>query len=826
VIAIVVALALVAAACSGSDAEPEAEAEAQPQTEATPDDGVTITVDTSIQLEFSTLPGLDGGEERPVAAVTGEDGEIAMFVENEIWIGTDDRAELDSLVERYGATIISEVDTSGLDVDGLPSQYLLRLDAIPETADRLSADLADLGVEGSGEFAVSSADGLALLGAAANEAAAGGTVGINWVGRPDDFSDRISEEAPTGESLEGVQYDPNAFLWPSHSEGDDSELDIGVAEAWRALEAAGRLNPNTIPLAVLDMGFQPDADWADGWAAVTVAGLPLLPTGTENLLDCGGGQCPWHGTNVVSAAMAVADNSYGSAGPGGPVAHPIAMFTTYDMFMSVSALLEVRAMGARIANMSYQIPVPWYLAWSLLPFEAATAGLSKTGMLIFAAAGNDGKDVDKEGCTLRVCFERTWYAPCENAGVICVGGTRGINADRAQGSNYGAEQVDIYAPFTLWLGPDPANPDNEARALSGTSFSSPFVAGVAALVWAADPGLSASQVEEILMETARRSGDEDVSRVVSAINGVRRALGNINPEITLVSPTDGREIQLNETVQLRVNVSDFEDGGAVCCPVEWTGVSLGNIGSGTDVERVFDETGVFTITATATDRDGASSSVTTTVEVINSAPVMTIANPLPDAEVFAGVPFAVSGSSFDVNEFGPLECGALEWTTNIAAEVSATGCDATITLVDLGPRALTLTGADPQGRTGSATVDIVVVTPPANRPPVVQILEPMLLAGLADQLTDLVGAAVDPEGDQNLTAVWTLTWPYDRVSRTGDNVAPIAAGLTSAFEPRDYIDGVGQNVDLSMSVLLELRVTDSGGNVGVAAVELSLIQIN
>jgi serine protease len=70
------------------------------------------------------------------------------------------------------------------------------------------------------------------------------------------------------------------------------------------------------------------------------------------------------------------------------------VYTLYDFFTSITALGEARLRGARIANMSYGAPVPWYLGWSVLPFEAATAAFRGTGMLLFAAAGNEGRDVD------------------------------------------------------------------------------------------------------------------------------------------------------------------------------------------------------------------------------------------------------------------------------------------------------------------------------------------------------------------------------------------------------------------------------------------------
>src|SRR5690606_9955707 len=128
-----------------------------------------------------------------------------------------------------------------------------------------------------------------------------------------------------------------------------------------------------------------------------------------------------------------------------------------------------------------------------------------------------------------------------------VGGMRANSTMRAGDSNYGADQVDIFAPFTLWLGPDPSAPDNTARALNGTSCSSPFTAGVAALIWAANPSLSADQVEHALLTTAHVNSDSQVRRHVNAFAAVKSVLGNVPPVVTL---NGGGDVPVNVTAYL------------------------------------------------------------------------------------------------------------------------------------------------------------------------------------------------------------------------------------------------------------------------------------
>jgi serine protease len=767
----------------------------------------SFTVDASVQPPASSLPGFEDGEPRPLASVTNEDGTQAEFVANELWLATDDEAELEAFLARWQGNVLRAFDPQGL--GGLARQYLVRINAAAADPATLGEDLRKLDPNATGDHKVSSQEGLKLLAAGASEAASGTNVGLNWVGSGGQFRDRTSLEAPSGSALAGVPYSQDAFAWPSHSSGANSAQNIGVAEAWRALDLAGKLN-NRVKLAILDMGFQDDADWRGGWLAIS--NVPFVnPIGTKNLLWCGGGSdCPWHGTNAFSAAMAVPDNRYGSAGPAGPIANPIVVFTLYDFFTSITALSEARIAGARIANMSYGAPVPWTLAWSVLPFEAATAAFRATGMLLFAAAGNEGKDVDAESCTLGVCWERTWYTPCENAGVICVGGLAGNSKNKAGGSNYGNEQVDIFAPYTLWLGPDPDSPDNRVQVLNGTSFASPFAAGVAALIWAANPSLSAGSVETILMDTAHTSPDPKVRRYVNALAAVQRALGNVPPSITLHA--QGGEVPLNVALTLSATIEDFEDPFP-CCTVSWTSNVDGVLGSGHSVTRTFTTVGARTITVTATDSAGATSRASLVLNVVNHAPVATISRPLQGEEFFRDAPVILRGRASDRNEPQErLACERLSWTSSVAGDpFPVSGCEAEVTFASDGPRTLTLTATDPQGATGTASVTITIVEPPPNLPPSVQITSPEdgSSPNPFEPIT-LSGTATDPEGASPLTFEWTTQLEGD---------PPIVVGNAPSVEwtPSGTYDFSSEGTYV---VKIRLSVTDPQGNTGTDFVTL------
>ncbi len=776
---------------------------------------ISISVDPGIKPSVDSLPGFEAGEPRPVATVTGEDGKKADFVSNEVWLSTNKEADLQSFLSRWQAKILKTLEPDKAGVTGLPKQYLIRITTSLADTKKLSEDLKTLDSKSTGDHKVSSQAGLELIAASSHEAAQGLAIGLNWVGSGDgQFSDRTSLEAPTGDKLAGVTYTKDAFGWPSHNSGSSSVQDIGVAEAWRALELSGKLS-NKIKLAVLDMGFKPDADWPVGFQAIS--NVPFKDAlGTENILSCGGGNsCPWHGTEVVSAAMAVPDNNYGSAGSAGPVADPIVVFTLYDFFTSIQALFDARVLGARIANMSYGAPVPWYLAWSVLPFEGATAGLRATGMLIFAAAGNDGENVDAEGCTLGVCWERTWYTPCENAGVICVGGLAGNSKSKASGSNYGGEQVDIFAPYTFWLGPDPSAPDNKARVLNGTSFSSPFTAGIAALIWAAKPSLGAGEVEDILMETAHPNADSRVKRHVNALAAVKKVLGNIAPSINL--NTSGGNVPQNVELSLSADVFDFEDAFP-CCTISWTSDKDGVLGTDRSVSHTFSSLGARTITVKATDSNGASSSASVSLNVVNFPPVVSLNSPKEGDSVFRGASVVLRGKATDLNEANnQLACTNLSWTSDLSTDpLPKTGCDVEVVFATNGARTLTLTAKDALGASDSRSIKLNVIDPPLNLPPNVHVTSPVDHASVrTDESLTLNATAIDPEGATPLAYEWTV--------QLFDN-PPITVGtdLSVQWKPSDTFSFNGEGTYV---IKVRLNVTDPEGHTGTDFITLEFLII-
>ena len=383
--------------------------------------------------------------------------------------------------------------------------------------------------------------------------------------------------------------------------------------------------------------------------------------------------CPWHGTGVAQAAAGLADNNYGAAGSAGLVTDLILVYTSYDYLTAIAALIEAKALGAKIINMSFSAPVPTVLAWSIYPFELATKAIRLSGTLLFAAAGNDNKNVDDEDC-FGVCWESAWHTPCENAGVMCIGGLAWNSKNQASFSNYSSEDggdddndVELFSPGIIWTGPDPEHLDNRARQVNGTSIASPFAAGIAALIWAADPSLSADEVEDILKETAHSSPDTKVKKYVNALGAVTAALGNIAPRIEIITPS-GSTLEVNQLSELSASVFDFEDSFP-CCTITWSSSLEGNLGTGRTIQYRFPSLGNRTLSVTATDSEGAVSTVTKDITVVNTPPIVSISTPFANQEFYRDVTYKLRGTSYDPNESNfQLDSSKLSWNSSVTSD--------------------------------------------------------------------------------------------------------------------------------------------------------------
>ena len=209
--------------------------------------------------------------------------------------------------------------------------------------------------------------------------------------------------------------------------------------------------------------------------------------------------CDNHGTLVAGCVSAIIDNELGTVGVA-PNCRSASARTfisrmecdaswTSQPSWTVDALDWAESISARVTNNSN------VYGFTSFAIEERYASTRDDGIIHFAAAGNAGNT--NVGYPARL--------PTVNA-------IASLNrlGNRACNSNYGpllafsAPGIDIYT--TDRTGPDGLSPEDYFLA-SGTSFASPYAAGVAALILSQQPWLDAIMVEQILFRTCRDLGD-------------------------------------------------------------------------------------------------------------------------------------------------------------------------------------------------------------------------------------------------------------------------------------------------------------------------------
>ena len=131
------------------------------------------------------------------------------------------------------------------------------------------------------------------------------------------------------------------------------------------------------------------------------------------------------------------------------------------------------------------------------------------------AAGNDGADLGEgrelPDADLPAAAAR---AELDRGGCVVVEGRRQPRGARSR--NYGQQQVDVFAPGVDILS---TVPGNQYERDSGTSMAAPVVSGLAALLMAYYPSLTASDVKRIIVSSATSYRDQ---LVVPPEDGSRR----------------------------------------------------------------------------------------------------------------------------------------------------------------------------------------------------------------------------------------------------------------------------------------------------------------
>ncbi|MCK5806729.1 MAG: S8/S53 family peptidase, partial [Lentisphaeria bacterium] len=374
---------------------------------------ITVAIDESLQPYAASLPGINGGPDRRLGAVSDENDTLSSFVTDEVVLSFDSDEELDAFLEDTGGEVLAQIDPAENGLPDLAQMALIRVDTDGVDTSSLADDIASSaqadGEGGDAALRFSSEASARLMALAMGKRKVGLAVGVNFVAPFQAIPDS-TEEAPNTTTPQDDHWD--AYGWDGWSL--DGALGIGVPEAWSLLHYAGKTN-NKVKIAIIDGGFSPNEDFPT-WTSVGVYGGSGL--NQENPNDCtGGSSCPWHGMGVASTAMALPDNQFGWAGTGGPVATGVFIQTGGGAATANLALIKAGNRNPKIINMSLAGKVNWSLRASLSYFENTTERLRDRGILIFACSGNNGEDVDTSTCLGDYCWEDRFYFPCENTGV-------------------------------------------------------------------------------------------------------------------------------------------------------------------------------------------------------------------------------------------------------------------------------------------------------------------------------------------------------------------------------------------------------------------------
>ena len=190
-----------------------------------------------------------------------------------------------------------------------------------------------------------------------------------------------------------------------------------------------------------------------------------------------------------------------------------------------------------------------------------------------------------------------------------------------------------------------------------------------------------------------------------------------NTPPTITAQLEDAVALFNRPLTLRATVSDPEDGTA-CCTVTWTSDVDGPLGTtaggSPTIEPTFTTEGPRTITATATDSGGETSTAQFTIDVVNPPPSAAVA--APAGAVRAEVPTRLSALVVDPYRPGGgiTVCNNIAWSVPGASPSSGFGCSIEVEFASSGPAEVTITVTGAEGATATATRSLDVQPRPEN----------------------------------------------------------------------------------------------------------------
>lgn len=315
-----------------------------------------------------------------------------------------------------------------------------------------------------------------------------------------------------------------------------------IAEAW-SLGIYG----NDATVAVLDSGIYEHTDLAENLLPGVNFVPPLdadgNPTGEPldktDMTDTVG-----HGTSVAGIICAAANGKgvVGAAHRAKVLPLKVAATSTFKASYVANAIMTAISRGVDVISMSFGFYSDGD-ALSTTLYDAVELALD-FNIIVVAAAGNDGQN--SKGSK--------YSYPASYDGVISVANLmRSGGGYTCSPSSQHNDKVTIIAPGTSVYS---TRTNGSYSAVSGTSFSAPYIAAVAALAKSVDKNITPAHFRELLIATADKS----------LLNGAERSdyygYGLVNAGALLRALAKEQSFEVNGTIGFISPVDLRTDGGA------------------------------------------------------------------------------------------------------------------------------------------------------------------------------------------------------------------------------------------------------------------------
>lgn len=573
-------------------------------------------VDPTVKPITEALPN-NGGVARPLAAIR-DNGHSTTFVANEVIYTPEKPNDLADFLTRYHGKVVRDSSIppppSGLVGRPMPAEppsFVIQVDPSIFDPKDMQADAKTRGVDlGNSRF--SSDNAAKLVALILHEQVSGAKITPSLVSSPQGLLYQVPKTSPTGKPSDAMSY--RVFNDPQISNGNPRSICVNsnfnwhctasttgsnVFKAWQFVGAhldaqlAANITPYRPKVAVLDGGF-----WLDSkgdFMTDPAGGSPLscrqaacpsvnhpwqhnfgssfdssIAQGVNPTTCTGGSICHWHGTTTSNVALANLSYPFDGAGTGGQVGDPMLFLVDLSHDQMASAIRTAVSWGADIISISSGEDCGSWVCQhagvfgGALSYTSAIDDADKAGVLVVSAAGN----------TLgNVAGDANNFFPCSHVPVLCVGALDdGKSLPRVENdwSSQFGPAVGIWAPSNI---PSLTVADTKSTdafgdvsflpgkfggvlPFPGTSASTPFVAGIAAMMKAMNPNLKGADIKGLLLDTAfghdpfsdevfdeRQQSDGDVGYLVLRVNAyaaVVNAAGgyNIAPDVHIVTPAD------------------------------------------------------------------------------------------------------------------------------------------------------------------------------------------------------------------------------------------------------------------------------------------------